>query len=42
MHDISMVQSPQPSFPHEERAAVYKAIYTRRDVRDQFLPRADP
>ncbi len=26
------------AFPDEERAAVYRAIHTRRDVRDQFLP----
>lgn len=26
-------------FSSEERAAIYKAIYSRRDVRDQFLPR---
>lgn len=25
-------------FSDDERAAVYKAIYSRRDVRDQFLP----
>ena len=25
-------------FSHAERAAVYRAIETRRDVRDQFLP----
>ena len=26
------------AFPQEERRAVYRAIETRRDVRDQFLP----
>ncbi|WP_312415059.1 5,6-dimethylbenzimidazole synthase [Shinella sp.] len=26
------------AFPHEEKQAVYRAIETRRDVRDQFLP----
>jgi 5,6-dimethylbenzimidazole synthase len=26
------------TFSDEERAALYKAIYTRRDVRDEFLP----
>lgn len=26
------------AFSHEERQAVYRAIETRRDVRDQFLP----
>ncbi len=30
------------AFSDEERAAVYKAIRTRRDVRDQFLPREVP
>lgn len=30
------------SFSDEERAAVYKAIHTRRDVRDQFLPEPIP
>ncbi len=29
-------------FPDNERAAVYRAIFTRRDVRSQFLPRAIP
>jgi 5,6-dimethylbenzimidazole synthase len=28
----------QPAFSEDERAAVYRAIYTRRDVRGQFLP----
>ncbi|MGH6759986.1 MAG: 5,6-dimethylbenzimidazole synthase [Phyllobacterium sp.] len=28
------------AFCDDERAAVYKAIYARRDVRDQFLPRS--
>lgn len=27
-----------PSFSADERAAVYRAIYSRRDVRSQFLP----
>ncbi|PYE89293.1 5,6-dimethylbenzimidazole synthase [Phyllobacterium leguminum] len=30
------------SFSAEERAALYKAIYTRRDVRDEFLPTPIP
>ena len=30
------------AFPHEDRQAVYRAIETRRDVRDQFLPDALP
>ncbi|MCJ8052086.1 5,6-dimethylbenzimidazole synthase [Shinella curvata] len=30
------------AFPCEERQAVYRAIETRRDVRDQFLPDALP
>ena len=29
---------PDPSFSADERAAVYRAIHTRRDVRGQFLP----
>lgn len=29
-------------FSESERNSVYKAIYTRRDVRDQFLPDAVP
>jgi 5,6-dimethylbenzimidazole synthase len=29
-------------FSESERDAVYKAIYTRRDVRDQFLPEPLP
>ncbi|WP_018266136.1 5,6-dimethylbenzimidazole synthase [Methylosinus sp. LW4] len=39
-----MVFDPEPSlvasapFSEEERAAVYRAIHTRRDVRDEFLP----
>ena len=30
------------SFSASERDAVYKAIFTRRDVRDQFLPKSVP
>ena len=29
-------------FSNEERNAVYRAIFTRRDVRSQFLPQAIP
>ncbi len=42
MHDISHGPVAAIGFSDEERAAVYKAIYTRRDVRDQFLPRPVP
>lgn len=42
MHDISCGPVTAAGFTDDERAAVYKAIYTRRDVRDQFLPRAIP
>lgn len=31
--------APAGPFSAEEQAAVYRAIYTRRDVRSQFLPR---
>lgn len=30
--------APAGPFPEEARAAVYEAIHSRRDVRDQFLP----
>jgi 5,6-dimethylbenzimidazole synthase len=30
--------APAGPFPPAEREAVYKAIFSRRDVRDQFLP----
>jgi len=33
---------PAGSFDDAERAAVYRAIETRRDVRDEFLPRPIP
>jgi 5,6-dimethylbenzimidazole synthase len=39
MHDISCGPVTAAGFSDVERAAVYKAIYTRRDVRDQFLSR---
>jgi 5,6-dimethylbenzimidazole synthase len=42
MHDVSCGPVTADSFSDDERAAVYKAIYTRRDVRDQFLPRPVP
>lgn len=29
---------PDYSFPEEERRGVYHAIYTRRDIRKEFLP----
>lgn len=32
------VRQTDPSFAEAERAAVYRAIHTRRDVRGQFLP----
>lgn len=34
--------SPVAAFSHEERAAVYRAIYERRDVRNEFLDVAVP
>lgn len=34
--------APAGPFTDEDRDAVYKAIYNRRDVRDQFLPRPIP
>lgn len=34
--------APAVSFSASERDAVYKAIFTRRDVRDQFLPEPIP
>ena len=34
--------APAASFSASEREAVYKAIFTRRDVRDQFLPEPVP
>ena len=33
---------PAEEFPERDRAAVYRAIETRRDVRDQFLPEPLP
>ena len=37
MQNKSMLAPAEP-FSQQERNAVYKAIHTRRDVRDQFLP----
>lgn len=39
MHDSACGPVAAADFSADERAAVYKAIHTRRDVRDQFLPR---
>lgn len=39
MHNNLQDPVAAASFSDDERAAVYKAIYNRRDVRDQFLPR---
>ena len=41
MENPSSAPEPHP-FSADERAAVYRAIYTRRDVRGQFLPDAIP
>ncbi len=30
------------AFAEEERAAIYRTIFSRRDVRGQFLPKAVP
>ncbi|HBM40652.1 MAG TPA: 5,6-dimethylbenzimidazole synthase, partial [Sulfitobacter sp.] len=35
---IPSALAPAAPFSDAERDAVYKAIFTRRDVRDQFLP----
>lgn len=37
--DPSATISPAAAFSEEERAAVYRAIFTRRDVRSQFTDR---
>ncbi|MBZ9602922.1 5,6-dimethylbenzimidazole synthase [Phyllobacterium chamaecytisi] len=42
MQNVSYRPVTADCFSDDERAAVYKAIYTRRDVRDQFLPQAVP
>ena len=36
--DPSRQLAPAGPFPEEERAAVYRAIFSRRDVRNEFLP----
>jgi 5,6-dimethylbenzimidazole synthase len=41
MPKTSMLSAARP-FDTAEREAVYKAIFTRRDVRDQFLPTPVP
>ncbi|MEM5491889.1 5,6-dimethylbenzimidazole synthase [Hoeflea sp. AS16] len=41
MPKTSMLSAAEP-FVTAERDAVYKAIFTRRDVRDQFLPEPVP
>ena len=38
MQAKTVTPTPAEPFSDQERDAVYKAIYTRRDVRDQFLP----
>jgi len=42
MQNKSAMPTPAAPFSDRERDAVYKAIYTRRDVRDQFLPTPIP
>lgn len=42
MHAGSSTLSAAATFSDEEREAVYRAIFTRRDVRDQFLPKPVP
>lgn len=42
MHAGSSTLSAAAAFSDEEREAVYRAIFTRRDVRDQFLPKPVP
>ncbi|HUR42772.1 MAG TPA: nitroreductase family protein, partial [Aestuariivirga sp.] len=42
MHGTSSNLSTAEAFTSDERNAVYRAIFTRRDVRSQFLPRAIP
>ncbi len=38
MQTTTAIPAPAEPFADHERDAVYKAIFTRRDVRDQFLP----
>lgn len=42
MQPISNALADAGPFHDDDRAAVYRAIFTRRDVRSQFLPRAIP
>ena len=42
MHATSTPLAPAGPFSSAERDAVYRAIFTRRDVRSQFLPRPMP
>jgi 5,6-dimethylbenzimidazole synthase len=42
MPEVSQGPLAAETFSDDERAAVYKAIHTRRDVRDQFLPQPIP
>ena len=42
MQPISDTLAAAGSFSNDERDAVYRAIFTRRDVRSQFLPRPIP
>ena len=42
MHATSTPLAPAGPFSSVERDAVYRAIFTRRDVRSQFLPRPIP
>jgi len=42
MRDTSSGLAAAGPFSSEERDAVYRAIFTRRDVRSQFLPRPIP
>lgn len=42
MHGMSSNLAPAAPFSDDEREAVYRAIFTRRDVRSQFLPRPIP
>lgn len=37
MENLTPAEDPQCGMPEEDRAAVYKTIFTRRDVRGQFL-----
>src|SRR2546429_8028124 len=41
-HGDPMPQSHRMSFSQAERRGVYRAIYERRDIRAQFLPKPIP